>query len=292
MTGFRMRGPTARPQRTLVGGCCYSGIVLGAILPWATPLVAQQPILVQPVQQSREHVAPQPPPESLPPGMPSQVLGLAELEHTALAANPAISRASALVGAARGNWVQVGLLPNPTTGYDGQQLGSGGRAEQHGVVFSQEIVRGGKLRLNRAVAEQELAKAQQELAVQQQRVLTDVRISFYQVLLAQRQIDLTESLVQISGQSAKAVDALFRGKEATRADVLQAQLEIENAQVLARNARNRHDAAWRSLAAVVGNPQLPQQALAGDAFAPPRRRLIFKRRSRVCKLQVPKSPWR
>ncbi|MCO6435967.1 MAG: TolC family protein [Phycisphaerae bacterium] len=227
-------------------------------------------------QQPVVSAAPQPPilptpePETVPPGTPQRLLQLADLEHMAMNANPAIIRASALVGAARGNLVQVGLPPNPTVGYDGQQLGSGGRAEQHGITFSQEIVRGGKLRLNRAVAEQEMARAQQELAVAQQRVLTDVRVDFYQVLLAQRQIDLTETLVRISRQGASAVDALVKAKEGTRADVLQAQLEVENAQVLARNARNRHDAAWRGLSAIVGQPDLPQQALDGDAYAPPK----------------------
>jgi cobalt-zinc-cadmium efflux system outer membrane protein len=196
-------------------------------------------------------------------------LGLAELEEMAIAANPAVVRASALVEAARGNLLQVGLYPNPTVGYEGQQIGSGGLAEQHGVVFSQEIVRGGKLRLNRAVAQQEMMRTEQDLAVVKRRVLTDVRIAFYQVLLAQRQIDATENLVLISWQGAKAVDALVKAKEATRADVLQAQLEVENAQLVARNARNRHDAAWRSLSAIVGQPELPPQALDGDAHASP-----------------------
>ena len=196
-------------------------------------------------------------------------LSLASLEDMALSANPAVMRAAALVAAAEGNWVQVGLLPNPSVGYLGQQIGSGGLAEQHGIGVSQEWIRGGKLRLNRQVADQELQRAQQRLAVQQQRVLTDVRIAFYQVLLAQRQIDLTNNLVTISRQGASAVEALLRAKEASRADILQAQLEVENANVLARNAQNRHTAAWRQLSAVVGNPLLPVQPLAGDAFAAP-----------------------
>ena len=209
-------------------------------------------------------------PEEVIPKVAEHRLSLSDLEQMALVSNPSITKASALVGAARGNWLQVGLLPNPTVGYEGQQLGSGGQAEQHGVMIGQEFVRGGKLRLNRAVAEQELSKAMQTLSIQQQKVLTDVRITFYQVLLAQRQIDLTENLVQIAAQGAKAVDALFKGKEGTRADVLQAQLEVENARVLATNARNRHQSAWRGLCAVTGNPHLPPQALAGDAYAPPR----------------------
>ena len=88
-------------------------------------------------------------------------------------------------------------------------------------------------------------------------------------MLAQRQIDLTNNLVTISRQGASAVEALLRAKEASRADILQAQLEVENANVLARNAQNRHTAAWRQLSAVVGNPLLPVQPLAGDAFAAP-----------------------
>ena len=185
--------------------------------------------------------------ELLPPGGSKAGLTLAQLEQTALATNPSVARAAAVVGAARGNWVQVGLPPNPSVGYEGQQLGSGGLAEQHGVVFSQEIVRGDKLRLNRTVADREITIAEQELATQELRVLTDVRIAFYQVLLAERQIELADNLVRISGDGSSAVDALFQAKEAGRADVLQAQLEMENAQILAQNARNRHDAAWRKL---------------------------------------------
>lgn len=264
-----VRSPLLQPQGFILATIHASlFLAIGTVI-WSGTAIGQHSIRVRPVLATNQPAAAVPPLETLPTTKPQQRLSLDDLEQMALVANPSITRASALVGAARGNWVQVGLPPNPTVGYDGQQIGSRGLAEQHGVLFSQEIVRGGKLRLNRAVAEQELARAQQELAGQQQRVMTDVRISFYHVLLAQRQIDLTENLVRISRQGAMAVDTLFRGKEATRADVLQAQLEVENAQVLATNARNRHQSAWRGLSAVVGNPELPPQALDGDAYAPP-----------------------
>ncbi|MES2791195.1 MAG: TolC family protein, partial [Planctomycetota bacterium] len=136
-----------------------------------------------------------PPAETLPAEEPPVGLSLNDLQQMALVANPSITKAQAVIGAARGNHLQVGLRPNPSVGYDGQQVGSGGRAEQHGVMFSQEFVRGGKLRLNRAVADREIERAHRELAVQQQKVITDVRIAFYQVLLAQRQIELTDNLL-------------------------------------------------------------------------------------------------
>ncbi len=75
----------------------------------------------------------------VPPARPG--MDLAALEQVALANNPSIARTAALVGAARGNWIQVGLKPNPSVGYEGQQLGSGGLAEQQGVTVSQEFVR-------------------------------------------------------------------------------------------------------------------------------------------------------
>lgn len=210
--------------------------------------------------------------EEVPTPLPSveQVgLTLTDLEQWALASNPSVQRAAALVGAANGNWVQVGLRPNPTIGYEGQQLGSGGLAEQQGVLFSQEFVRGGKLRLNRAVAANERMRLEQELMAQQQRVITDVRTAYFQVLLAQRQISLTGDLIRISGEGATAVDSLFQAKEVGRTDVLQSQLEVENARILAQNSQNRHRAAWQSLTAVVGMPDLASQDLLGELDGPP-----------------------
>ncbi len=238
----------------------------------ASMALAQQPAASNEVRW--KIVAPQPTiepaPESVPVGRPQPQVGLdlGQLEQMALAGNPSLARAASLAAAARGNWVQVGLPPNPNVGYEGQQLGSGGLAEQHGVLFKQEIVRGGKLRLNRAVASQEVARAEWDLAAQQRRVLTDVRIAFYRALLAQRQIDVTAELVNIGQQGLKSTDDLLRAKEGSRIDVLQAQVELENARILAENARNRHWAAWQSLAAVVGQPGLCPQALLGDAYAP------------------------
>jgi cobalt-zinc-cadmium efflux system outer membrane protein len=194
---------------------------------------------------------------------------LADLESLALANNPAISRALARVEAARGNQLQVGLRPNPIVGYEGQQLGSGGQAEQQGIGLSQEIVRGGKLQLNRAVASQEVVRAEQELSIEQLKVQTDVRIAFYNVLLAQERLALANKLVELSQQGATAVDTLLRIKEANRADVLQAQLEVENAAIVVQAAQNRLDAAWSELTSVVGDANLARSPLLGNSFADP-----------------------
>jgi cobalt-zinc-cadmium efflux system outer membrane protein len=195
-------------------------------------------------------------------------LSLSDLEAIALSQNPSLSRAYALVAAAKGAWVQAGLPPNPSLGYEGQQLGSGGLAEQHGVAIGQEIVTGGKLRLNRAVAQNRTEVAEQQFAAQRQRVLTDVRVAYYQVLVAQRQMDLAAELIRVSGEGKESVDALYKSREVGRIDVLQAELEAEQAQIALQSATYRHDAAWRSLTAVLGSPEFQRQPLQGDPAVP------------------------
>ena len=210
-------------------------------------------------------------PVPAPPGMPQpiQELTVEMLESIAHMENPSIARAASLVEAAKGNWVQVGLAPNPTTGYEGQQLGSGGRAEQQGVFVEQELVRGGKLRINREIAAHEIGRANQELAAQVQRVRTDVRILFYQALIAQRQEQLTIQLAANAAQNLTASENLFKQREVGKLDVLQAQVEVRNIQILVVNARNRRAAAWQSLATVVGRAHWPMQILVGDVDAVP-----------------------
>ena len=77
---------------------------------------------------------------------------LEELVSLAAMHNPSISQAAATVAKARGINRQVGLYPNPTIGYTGQEIGDEGTAGQQGAFLSQTIVLGDKLGWNRRVA--------------------------------------------------------------------------------------------------------------------------------------------
>ncbi len=197
-----------------------------------------------------------------PPGV--EVLRLEDLEQIALINNPSLARAQALIASARGNWVQVGLPPNFSWGYLGQQLGSGNRASQHAFLLDGEIVTGGKLRWNRAIAEQEILRAEQNMYAQQQRVLTDVRIGFYEALLAQRNLELAQLLLKIATDATTIAQRLFAAGETSEVDLRQAEIEVFNGENNLNDARQRHFAAWQSLRAVLGVPTLPAVALQGD----------------------------
>ena len=191
------------------------------------------------------------------------VMVLEQLEQMAEQNNPALAEAAARIDAARGNWLQVGLRPNPTIGYSGQQLGSGGEAEQQGGFLGQQFITGGKLGLNREIAAWEIRRAENEWEATRLRVLTDVRVAFYDVLIAQRRRELTSELVQISDQAVQAAQALFEGEEVSEADPLRARVEADMARILLQNAINAHVAAWRRLAALVGSPDMPLQRVEG-----------------------------
>lgn len=236
-----------------------------------------QPQLVQPELAPQSLVPPQPIPDGLPPRGPGEELprstpeGLTveDLEHMALGSNPSLARAQAMVAAARGNWVQVGLRNNPAVGYLGQQLGSGGLAEQHAVMVDQEIITGGKRQLNRAEAEQRVAIAEQQLAAQQQRVLTDVRLVFYDALLAQQRLKLAQQLLEIAMQGQSAADRLQKAGETSRVDLIQSNLEVEAAEIEVNKAANQHTYVWMSLSAILGMPHMPPTALRGDLESAP-----------------------
>lgn len=190
--------------------------------------------------------------------------GLPELEAMALANNPTLVQAAARIDVRRGQWLQVGLYPNPTVGYMATEVGNDGRAGQQGVYFGQEFVTAGKLGLNRQAAAWQVRQAQQQSMAQQQRVINDVRTSFYDVLVAERLLDATNELVRIGDESVRTTEGLLKQLEVSRVELLQARIEADSARLQWQRAVNRHVAAWRQLTAVIGMPQLPCAPLAGD----------------------------
>jgi cobalt-zinc-cadmium efflux system outer membrane protein len=224
-------------------------------------------------QQPAEEVVPAEEPEIPSPqelltfpgrGAPGGELRLADLEQIALNNNPALAEAWARVRAAEGRWLQAGLPPNTELGYSGQQIGSRGLAEQDGVYMRQNLVRLRKLRLNRLVAAQEINVTRQQAQVQQQRLLTDVRLGFYEMLVAQRRVDLTRELVHINQGAVEIATSLFNAQEVGRPDVLRATIQLQSSQLGLRAAENQYRAAWSKLAAVLGTPDASPQRIAGS----------------------------
>ena len=179
---------------------------------------------------------------------------LAEVEALALEISPSVAALRARVKAARWECVQAGLPPNPTIGYGSTEIGNDGTAGQQGAFVGQKFIRGGKLKYAQAVALREARRLEQLLAAERLRVLTDTRTAYYDVALAQRQLDLTVRLVDLSGQAADLSRQLAAAGDARRIDVLQAEIENQRATAAQRQAMQSVDAAWRALAALSNLP--------------------------------------
>ena len=221
------------------------------------PTIIVALVLTTLVSSGMDHAA------ELPPASDDSI-SLSDLEGMALANNPTLRAAGARIEAARGRWIQAGLYPNPVIGYQGVEMGIRDTTGQQGGFVSQRLITNGKRRLDRAIANWQVQESQFQFAVQQRRVLTDVNIRFYDVLVAQRRLELTTDLARIGDDLVGASRKLLEGQQVSENSLLQVEIEAERAYILVDNARNEEFEAWRRLAAVVGVPSLPRTKLAGD----------------------------
>jgi len=267
--------PTAAPASAVAlrdaisnGGGEQSNRLQVARPPARPPGAEQEGVTLEPERLPAPSALPAP----LPP-IAGEVAGqggttLAEFEAIALANNPTLVQAAMHVRAAQGKCIQAGLYPNPTIAYSGEEIGEDGKAGFQGAAFGQEIVTAHKLRYRSAVFAQEIEQAEQAWQAQRGRVLNDVRSAWYEVLAAQRIVELHEQLVEIGQQGVKAAEDLLAAKEVSRVDLLQARIEADSARVQLRSAENRFQAVWRRLAALIGCPQVQPTTLLGTLDEP------------------------
>ncbi len=170
------------------------------------------------------------------PASEQKTITLEELQQMALQNNPTFAQAAANIRAAEGRKKQSGLYPNPTVGYQGEQIRGGSfHGGEQGFFLQQDVVLGGKLGLNRKIFDQELKQAETEAEEQKLRVVTNVRMFYIQALAVQ----------------------------ADAPDVLESEVEAQQAQLAVTMAEQNQQRVWKALAAVVGNPRLPLMKLEG-----------------------------
>jgi cobalt-zinc-cadmium efflux system outer membrane protein len=186
------------------------------------------------------------------------------VESRALAASAAVRRAEALVRASGCAAYQAGRPPNPTFGYSAAEIGNEGNAGQQGVGFGQDVIRGGKRRLDRAVLGREAQRRREELAATVQRVRTDARTAHWNALFAQREVRLAKRLLTTAQRAERTAQALLDSGEGRRNDLLLSEIEAQRAAANLAQARAQATGAWRVLANLIGEPSLDEARLEGD----------------------------
>ena len=198
------------------------------------------------------------------PASEQKTITLEELQQIALQNNPTFAQSAANIRAAEGRKKQSGLYPNPTIGYQGEQIRGGSfHGGEQGFFVQQDIVLGGKLGLNRKIFDQELKQAETEAEEQKVRVVTNVRMSYIQALAAQQTLELRQNLGKLANDAVETTHQLVNVGQADAPDALASEVEAEQAQLAVTMAEQNQQRVWKALAAVVGNPRLSLMQLEG-----------------------------
>jgi len=235
---MEMRVETVSPLRCVTRSVLYFAVSLFLV---ALPGRAQTPVTEQ------------------------KTITLEELQQMALQKNPTFGQSVANIQAAEGRKKQSGLYPNLTVGYQGEQIRGGSfHGGEQGVFVQQDIVLGGKLGLNRKIFDQELKQAETEAEEQKVRVVTSVRMSCIQALAAQQTLELRQNLSKLADDTVETSRQLANVGQADAPDVLESEVEAQQAQLAVTMAEQNRQRVWRALAAVVGNPRLPLMKIEGN----------------------------
>jgi outer membrane protein len=97
-----------------------------------------------------------------------------------------------------------------------------------------------------------------------QTLITRVRIAYYDVLLAEESVKLTENTVARIRQTLEETRKLEQAGLSSTYDVLRLEVELANVEPALRRARNAARATRRALAVELGAPQLDSVAVAGS----------------------------
>ena len=235
----------------------------GTPVPQGTPLIdhrAHQMPTVQGTPAPEQEIV-RPRREVIP---ASPVMRLEDLEQMATQRNPTLAQAEAAILAAEGRRRQAGLFPNPVAGYFLEEFAfrSPGETMEQGAFIEQTIPLGGKLSKARRVFAREKDQAVILAEAQRLRVTNSIRVLYYETLGAQRLVELRDDLSQLAREAVGVTNELANVGQADRPDHFEMEIEAERAEIDFLRAQNEWQRSWRSLAAIVGNPQLTPARLA------------------------------
>lgn len=190
---------------------------------------------------------------------------LDDAQRHASQSNPTLRQAEAEIRAAKARVQQAALYPNPSIGYTGDEIrGGSNNGGKQGFFVEQSIVTAGKLSKARNVFEQEIRIAEIEAEEQKIRVETAIKIAFYRVLAAQELLELHRGLTQIGELHLQSQNELSRTGQVDETEKLETEITMQRLQLVALEQENILRAEWRKLAAVIGEPDLPQSIVAGE----------------------------
>ena len=207
------------------------------------------------------------------------MFGLPQIIGLAMERNPMIAGANALIDQSTGQRTAAGAYPNPTLRGDAGKgyLRDAGAltteiprsATEYMAGFSQPLEWPAKRAARQSAAEAGLAGASVGLVETRLNLTSDVKVAFYDLLLAQRDLELAKNNLTIVEDVRRVVGARVRLGEAPQFDLIKAEVEVLKANQAVTRGENTVRVNRVILDTLTAGALGPSYAVSGDFLAFP-----------------------
>ncbi len=161
----------------------------------------------------------------------------------ALERNPAIASARSVIEQNEGMRTQAGAYLNPTVGYQTangliRDPSNGDNKIEHNITVYQPVEYPGMRAARQDAAAAGLASATVGLDVAKLNLIAEVKQGFYELLLAERTVDLLQQNLEIVQEVARIVKARVRTGEGPQFEAVKAEVEVLKAKQEMTKAKN------------------------------------------------------
>jgi cobalt-zinc-cadmium efflux system outer membrane protein len=187
----------------------------------------------------------------------------------ALERNPAIAGAQSVILQNEGRQTQAGAYPNPSIG---AQTGNaalrdpsiGSRVNEYGLTLHQTVEWPGMRAARQDAADAGLASATVGLDEAKLNLIAEVKQAFYELLLAERTVDLLQQNLEIVQEVARIVKARVRSGEGPQFEAVKADVEVLKAKQEMTKAKNAVRVKLVGLDTLTAGALGPRYKVQGD----------------------------
>jgi cobalt-zinc-cadmium efflux system outer membrane protein len=204
----------------------------------------------------------------------AQVLTADEAVSIALENNLGLKSAQRTIGIAQGQLTTAGLLPyNPELSlqlFNARPRGgvtASGR--EYSLALSQRLEIGGQRGYRRQVASANIGRVSADISFQQWMLETDVRESFYQIVLLRQKLEVAERVLNLTRDLATLTEGKFKQGYSPEFDVRFAEVEYQRALRERTRLANQLEIAKYQLNNLLGRPpEIPFTAADSLQYEP------------------------
>ena len=200
---------------------------------------------------------------------PVPTFDLDRIIDLALERNPTIAGAQSVIQQNEGTRIQAGAYPNPTVGYQTangliRDPSNGDNKIEHNVTVYQPVEYPGMRAARQEAAAAGLAGATVGLEESKLNLIAAVKTAFYDLLLAERTVDLLQQNLEIVQDVARIVKARVRSGEGAQFEAVKADVEVLKAKQEMTKAKNAVRVKLVGLDTLTAGGLGPQYKVQGD----------------------------